>query len=207
MSARIIFSAIASMAVFHVSTTAFTVPLQKPAKCMGEMDRRDATMATAGFFLSSLVAVPSQAKALDLLKYEDGPRSLKYLVTETGNGSGVKPQRGQKVKTSYTLYVNGFEEDGGKKVDSSKGFLGDKPFEFMVGVSQVIKGWDLCLMDMEEGEARRLIVPSDLGYGEKGAGADIAGGATLYFDVKLNEIGKSPNLNEKQLKWLDENPL
>lgn len=206
---RVIIHSILAVTIYAVGAKGFTIPIQKAAKSLdkGEMDRRTASIASAGFILSSLIATPSRAAALDLSQYKDGPKGLKYLITENGDGSGRKPERGQKVKTSYTLYVNGFEEDGGKKVDSSKGFLGDKPFEFFVGVSQVIKGWDLCLMDMEEGEARRLVVPSDLGYGEKGAGGDIPGGATLYFEVKLAEIGKSPNLNEKQLKWLDEHPL
>jgi FKBP-type peptidyl-prolyl cis-trans isomerase len=111
------------------------------------------------------------------------------------------------VKTSYSLFLDGFPEDGGKPIDSSKGLFGDKPFEFNVGVSEVIKGWDLSLMDMVEGEARRLVIPPDLGYGDRGAGGRIPGGATLYFEVQLTENGKMPEMNEGQKKWLEEHPL
>lgn len=146
-----------------------------------------------------------KASAIDLTEYQDGPNGLKYLVTKEGQGS--KPQRAQKVKTSYTLYLNGFNEDGGQKIDSSKGIFGEKPFEFNVGTSAVIKGWDLSLLSMKEGEARRLVIPSTLGYGEKGAGGKIPGGATLYFEVELTELGKMPTLTPDQEKWLEEHPL
>lgn len=82
-----------------------------------------------------------------------------------------------------------------------------KPFEFFAGVSQVIKGWDLSILEMRQGEARKLIIPSDLGYGDKGAGSAIPGGSTLYFNVELAEIGPAPSLNAEQQKWLEENPL
>ena len=59
--------------------------------------------------------------------------------------------------------------------------FGDK-FEFIAGVSQVIKGWDLMVLEMRVGEARQLIIPSKLGYGDKGAGSSIPGGSTLYFN-------------------------
>ena len=62
-------------------------------------------------------------------------------------------------------------------------------------------------MDMAEGETRRLIVPSDLGYGDRGSPGGIPGGASLYFEVKLVELGAAPKLNEKQLQWLDEHPI
>jgi FKBP-type peptidyl-prolyl cis-trans isomerase len=122
-------------------------------------------------------------------------------------GTGEKPQRGQKVKTTYKLFLNGFDQDSGELIDSSKGLFGESPFEFVVGVGQVVRGWDLALMDMKEREARRLVIPPDLGYGAKGAGGRIPGGATLFFEVQLTELGKKPDFNEDQLKWLEEHPL
>ena len=138
--------------------------------------------------------------------YQDGPRGLRYLVTQPGTGT-QKPVRAQKIKTSYTLYLKGFPEDGGQKVDSSKTLGIDKPFEFLVGVKQVVPGWDLALMDMTQGESRRLIIPASLGYGEQGAGGKIPGGATLYFEVTLTELGKESKLGPEQLQWLENNPL
>ena len=173
------------------------------------LSRRDVFRGTTATGLISamlnVVALPAYA-GTDLSQFTDGPRGLKYLVTSEGTGT-TKPQRAQKVKTSYSLFLGGFPEDGGKPIDSSKGMFGDKPFEFHAGVSEVIKGWDLALMDMVEGEARRLVIPSALGYGDKGAGGRIPGGATLYFEVQLTENGIVPELNDGQRKWLEEHPL
>ena len=138
----------------------------------------------------------------------DGPRGLKYAVTKAPRCLDcATPERAQKVKTFYTLYIGGFPEDGGKKIDSSQGFLGSKPFEFYAGVQQVIKAWDLTILDMREGEARRLIVPPELGYGEKGAGGRIPGNAKLYFELELVEVGEKLRLTDQQVQWLKDNPV
>ncbi|XP_025160807.1 peptidyl-prolyl cis-trans isomerase FKBP14 [Harpegnathos saltator] len=68
----------------------------------------------------------------------------------------------------------------------------DQPFTFQFGVGQVIKGWDQGLLDMCVGEKRKLTIPPELGYGEKGAGNVIPGGATLTFEVELMNISDSP---------------
>lgn len=67
----------------------------------------------------------------------------------------------------------------------------EQPFSFQVGVGQVIKGWDQGLLDMCVGEKRKLTIPPHLGYGDRGAGNVIPGGATLIFDVELINIGDS----------------
>ena len=154
--------------------------------------------------------LPTIANAIDGMDFTDDSKGFKYQVMTPG--TGVKPVRGQKIKTEYTLYLVGFPENGGKKIDSTKDIFGNqRPFEFMVGVSMVVKGWDLGLMDMSEGESRRLIIPSDLGYGEEGAGGALTGGipgdATLYFEVTLTELGQLPSMSADQVKWLDEHPL
>ena len=73
-----------------------------------------------------------------------------------------------------------------KKFDSSVDR--NEPFEFQLGAGEVIKGWDNGLVGMCEGEKRKLTIPSDLGYGSAGAGADIHGGATLQFEVELLKV-------------------
>lgn len=100
-------------------------------------------------------------------------------------GDGVTfPKKGDKLSMHYV----GTLKDGGKQFDSSRdrGSL----FEFTIGVGQVIKGWDEGVMKMSLGERAVLDISSDMGYGERGAGADIPGGADLLFDVELVKIGK-----------------
>ena len=106
-------------------------------------------------------------------------------------------------------WINGFPGDSpsSKMIDSSKKpILGDQPFKVRAGVSQVIRGWDLTLMSMQQGESRRLIVPPELGYGDKGVGP-IPGKATLYFEMTLTNIEPMEELSAEAKQWLDEHPL
>lgn len=60
-----------------------------------------------------------------------------------------------------------------------------EPFKCTIGVGQVIKGWDLGVTQMNKGEKATITIPSELGYGTRGAGSDIPPNATLIFDVEL----------------------
>ena len=101
---------------------------------------------------------------------------LMYIVVETGDGP--KPQAGARIKAHYTgKFLSG------KVFDSS--VQRGEPFEFEVGMGRVIKGWDEALLDMQKGEKRILVIPSHLGYGERGYPPVIPPRATLVFDVEL----------------------
>jgi FKBP-type peptidyl-prolyl cis-trans isomerase FklB len=104
---------------------------------------------------------------------------LQYSVEK--EGTGAKPTANDKVKVHYTGKLI-----DGKVFDSS--VERGQPAEF--GVTQVIKGWTEALQLMTVGSKYKLYIPSDLAYGDRGAGADIGPGATLIFDVELLDIVK-----------------
>ncbi|EEC49043.1 predicted protein [Phaeodactylum tricornutum CCAP 1055/1] len=151
------------------------------AYSLNTSDRRTFLSQTAAASVS-LVAAPGVAKAdgqdtySDFITTESG---LKYKVTK--EGTGAVPEPGQTVKAHYTGWLEGFESP--KKFDSSRDR--NRPFQFRVGAGQVIRGWDESFGAMAVGERRQIIIPPRLGYGDRGAGGIIPGGATLYFDVEL----------------------
>ncbi len=110
------------------------------------------------------------------------------VATDVAPGAGEPIKAGQTAVVHYTgwLYSAGAPDNKGTKFDSSRDR--GEPFSFRVGGGQVIKGWDQGVAGMKPGGQRRLVIPPDLGYGSRGAGGVIPGGATLVFDVELVSI-------------------
>lgn len=103
---------------------------------------------------------------------------LRYKITKRTKGS--KPKKGQTVSVHYTGKLT-----TGKVFDSSKG---RKPLEIAIGQGQVIKGWDEGIMLLRKGEKAELVIPSNLGYSDRGAGGVIPPYAVLIFEVSLEGI-------------------
>jgi FKBP-type peptidyl-prolyl cis-trans isomerase FklB len=104
---------------------------------------------------------------------------IQYLVIK--EGTGAQPDPADKVKAHY----KGCLLDG-KEFDNS--FKRGEPFT--APLRALIKGWQIALPMMKVGSHWRLWIPSELAYGDRGAGGDIPGGATLMFEVELIDIVK-----------------
>jgi peptidylprolyl isomerase len=120
---------------------------------------------------------------------EAAQKESKMVKTESGLGyedlvvgTGASPETGQTCVMHYTgwLFENGAK---GAKFDSSVDR--NRPFEFPIGRGRVIKGWDEGVATMKVGGKRTLLIPPQLGYGDRGAGNVIPPGATLLFEVEL----------------------
>ena len=122
-------------------------------------------------------AAESAKKESKMVKTESG-LSYEDLVV----GTGASPAAGQTCVMHYTgwLWENGAK---GAKFDSSHDRA--RPFEFPIGRGRVIKGWDEGVATMKVGGKRTLLIPPQLGYGDRGAGNVIPPGATLLFEVEL----------------------
>jgi len=103
-------------------------------------------------------------------------------------GTGAEAKAGTTVSVHYTgwLYDPKTPDHHGKKFDSSRDR--NDPFAFKLGARQVISGWDQGVAGMKVGGTRTLIIPSELGYGARGAGGAIPPNATLLFDVELLDV-------------------
>src|SRR5262252_735812 len=104
---------------------------------------------------------------------------LKYVDQVIGTGEVAVA--GKTASVHYTGWL-----ENGKKFDSSvdRG----QPFSFPLGAGRVIKGWDEGVQGMKVGGKRKLIIPSNLGYGARGAGGVIPPNATLIFEVELLDL-------------------
>lgn len=106
-------------------------------------------------------------------------------ITDTTVGTGEEATAGKQVTVHYTGWLHNptAPDKHGSKFDSSRDR--NDPFSFTLGARQVISGWDNGVAGMKVGGTRTLIIPSELGYGARGAGGVIPPNATLVFDVEL----------------------
>lgn len=112
--------------------------------------------------------------------------TLQKIDTTLGTGAEATP--GKHVSVHYTgwLFDAAAADQKGAKFDSSldRGQL----FDFPLAAGHVIKGWDEGVAGMKVGGKRTLIIPSEMGYGARGAGGVIPPNATLVFDVELHGV-------------------
>ena len=139
-------------------------------------------VALAGFIAAQTAPAKKSGSA-------SGPTKVTGEPTKTASGleywdikigTGPTAQTGQHVKVDYTGWLT-----NGKKFDSSVGT--GRPFDFLLGAGQVIKGWDEGVIGMKVGGKRQLRIPPDLAYGAAGSPGAIPPNATLIFDVQLVE--------------------
>ena len=122
-------------------------------------------------FVDTDFSLPAEEKVLD--------SGLRYLDHVTGDGDAIEV--GQEAIVHYSGYLA-----DGTKFDSSHDR--GQPFSFPLGQGRVIKGWDEGVVGMKKGGKRTLIIPPELGYGERGAGGVIPPNAMLMFEVELVDI-------------------
>ena len=128
----------------------------------------------------------AQGKASDLLggdlvaaKERITPSGLK--ITDLVVGTGSEAKAGDTVSVNYRGTLT-----NGKEFDSS--YSRNQPFSFPLGAGRVIRGWDEGVAGMKVGGKRKLVIPPDLAYGERGAGGAIPPNATLIFEVELVKV-------------------
>lgn len=136
----------------------------------------NATLTFEVELVSIQAGAPTAPTEVDESDYVTTETGLKYYDLEVGGGP--TPEAGQGVAVHYT----GWLEDG-TKFDSS--LDRGQSFVFVLGGGQVIAGWDEGVASMKVGGKRQLVIPPDLGYGERGAGGVIPPNATLIFEVEL----------------------
>ncbi len=142
-------------------------------------------LLTLTFILATACGGSSDETKIDLLEGEEEmittTSGLQYIITE--EGSGQQAVAGDKVLVHYTGTLT-----DGTIFDSSHDR--NEPLPFTLGAGQVIAGWDEGVGLLHEGGKAKLVIPSDLAYGDRGFTNLIPGGATLVFEVELVEIVK-----------------
>lgn len=158
-------------------------PVDIPTPSAAEPPASAAGAATAGKPAPNTPVAPNAPSAPKM-----PPANPAYSRTDLQVGTGREPQKGKGLRVHYTGWLYDPAQPGmkGRMFDSSK----DRgPFEFVLGVGQVIPGWDQGFDGMKIGGRRRLIIPPALAYGVDGAGGGIIPpNATLVFEMELLDV-------------------
>ncbi len=151
------------------------------------------TLLLAGVFALGLSACQAESNSATTNKTTQETKAMTAKITElqkidTQVGTGREAEPGFNVTVHYTgwLYDVAAEGGKGKKFDSS--LDRKQPFNFFLGGGQVIQGWDEGFSGMKIGGKRTLIIPSEMGYGARGAGGAIPPNADLIFEVELLDV-------------------
>ncbi|MGA1191578.1 MAG: FKBP-type peptidyl-prolyl cis-trans isomerase [Bdellovibrionota bacterium] len=132
--------------------------------------------------MTSEASPNENTQTIDLSAFTANPSGLK--VRQDAEGAGEEASKQEQVRVHYTGWLIDPETgEKGNKFDSSRDR--GQPFSFVLGIGQVIRGWDEGVAGMKVGERRTLVIPPELGYGSRGAGGVIPPNATLLFDVEL----------------------
>jgi FK506-binding protein 9/10 len=154
-------------------------------------------------FLSILIFFSCEEKK----SYTNGEFGLRYKIIEEGTGEASSLY--QEVTVDYVAWVvrdstdlfSDWKLDNKRKVDQFEDtYKSKKPYTFNLGVSTVLKGFDLAMLGMRKGEKRMVVVPPRIAYGEEGVGMTIPPYATLKFLIELKEIQKSTEPRVDKIK-------
>jgi peptidylprolyl isomerase len=147
------------------------------AACQGDADDPEETS------VNGPAADPSDLGSKPEVEVPDGQSPPEELVTEDlVDGDGEEATLGSTVDVHYV----GVSWSTGREFDAS--WDRGRTFSFTLGENRVIPGWEQGVEGMQVGGRRQLVIPPELGYGDRGAGGVIAPGETLVFVVDLLEV-------------------